>query len=108
MNTIKINKKNKLFEFGWLGLFTVICLVLLFIYFILLLKVNSIGSRITMLENEIRSMERNATEVQTKIYAMTKDLTFSQLVSSSEIALKEPKDLVIRYMKLPENTLVIR
>lgn len=95
-------------SWGWTRIFAVLGIGLLMIYFVLLFQVNSIASSIQNIEGSTRLVQRESTEVQTKIYTITRDVTFLELTSISQLELREPRDLAILYMQLPENTLVMR
>jgi len=111
MSTIRIRKHYDWMiwvSLGWTRIFGVLCAGLLLIYFVLLFQVNTIASDIQNTEGSTRIVERDATEVQTKIYTITRDMAFMDLASISQLELKEPRDLAIFYMQLPESTLVMR
>lgn len=96
------------FTWGWTRIFAVTAVLLLVGNFALLVKVNLIGSQISELERSTRIVVHDSADIQTKIYTITREVTFTELASISEIELREPKDLAIMYMQLPENTLVMR
>jgi len=111
MNTVKVKKQYDWMiwvSLGWTRIFAVLFLVLLCIYVALLLQVNKVASAIQNTQSNTHLAERDSTEIQTKIYTITREMTFRDLASISQLELHEPRDLAILYMQLPENTLVMR
>lgn len=109
--TIHIKKQREWMfwvSLGWTRIFLVLASALLIVYFILLFQVNTFASDIQNIEISTRSIQRDTTDTQTKIYTITRDITFTDLASISELQLTEPRDLAILYMQLPEHTLVMR
>lgn len=93
---------------GWTRLLTVAAIVLFCAHMALLFHVNSLGSEIQNMELATRTVERDSTEVQTQIYTITRDMTFMQLASVNQLELREPRDIAILYMQLPDHALVLR
>ena len=95
-------------SWGWTNIFVTLAVGLLCIYLVLLFQVNTIVSDIQNLEHETTLVQRDSTDVQSRVYNITRNVTFSDLASISELKLSEPRDIAILYMQLPEHAIVMR
>jgi hypothetical protein len=110
-STIKIRKQYDWMiwnSWGWTSIFAVLAGGLLCIYVVLLFQVNSILAEIKTVESETAIAQRDSTDVQSRIYDITRNITFADLASITQLELHEPRDIAILYMQLPENAVVMR
>lgn len=110
-NTIKIKRHYDWMiwtSWGWTSIFAVLAGGMLCIYLVLLFQVNSILAEIKTIESQTAIVQRDSTDVQSRIYTITRNVTFSDLASITQLELHEPRDLAILYMQLPENAVVMR
>jgi hypothetical protein len=78
------------------------------VYIGVLFQVNTLGSKIQEIETKTRVVERQSTNLQTKIYSITRSSNFTDLAQNTSLELFEPRDIALLYMQLADTAFVMR